>query len=187
MMSDDDDDRVIAVRSTATGGKREAKPWTKHVPSKQDKINRDPSQIQENLVGFEQIAPAEYATVAPGTFIRYVSCLANNKQQLRLGGVLVRNSAPEYWVLKSGRNKTKSVTWSVALKPTAKNPALNIFYRKKGMMCKDDNKQQLGAELFSLLESRKFFLVSAEKLQSMTGAPVPGADSRSAVLAKKKH
>ncbi len=173
----DTDNEIITIK---TGGGQRTKnttktPWVKHGKSKQDQISSDPALMQEKLDGFEQILPHEYVIMENGTFIRYV-CYANGKPQLRLGGYLIKNSAPDFWILKSGGHAGRSVTWSVALKPVKGKPA-NVYYRRKGVRYGKEEKIRYGAEVFESLESGKYILVATDRFETIVGHPVAGKEA----------
>jgi hypothetical protein len=178
-----DDDEVITIRYKKSAPPQNNEKLTKaqngdgfvktHA-SKQDDISSDPQQIKDFLSDFEQIKNEEYAKVEIGTFIRYIRYDPKTKKpQIRLGGYLIKNATPKYWVLKSGSKGKKAVSWSVPLITAKQGYIPNVYYRKKGLLPKDD-KLLYGAEVYESLESGRFKLVSVEEIEKMTGQPVPG-------------
>ena len=186
-----EDDEIITINARAKGPRRprgstgpkqsrqtngdDDTDWVKTEKSKQDEINSDPELVQQKLEDFEQILPEEYVKMQTGTFIRYLTFDDQQKPQLRLGGYLIKNAAPEYWVLKCGGKGKRQVTWSVPLQPRPDRPS-NVYYRRKGVLhCKED-KIRYGAEMYECVASGRKILVDPNEIEKMSGAKVPGCD-----------
>ena len=175
-MDDDDDRKVITVRTR--GGRNasrshnnsdtnEYQGWTKNEPSKQDKINQMSSKITEALENFERILPENYDKVEPGTFIRYIKYdEKSGKPQIRLGGYLIKNKAPTYWVLKT-KTKPRPITWSVQLK-NLKGTRPNEYFQKKGLLPRDE-KTRYALEVFDGLDSGQYKLIKTNMLETLVG------------------
>ena len=141
--------------------------WVKEKPSKQDRISADPILLREELREYQLIKPEEYQRITPGTFVRYIRYDTQNNPKLRLGGYLIKNGYPDYWVLRSGRGQ-KRVSWSVPLKGDVTRGRLaNQYYRKQGVM--PDEKTKYGVEVFEALASGRYMLVPTEVLEELTG------------------
>lgn len=141
--------------------------WVKTKPSKQDRISADPVLVRHELRDYQLISPQEYTRITPGTYIRYIRYDQHNKPKLRLGGYLIKNGSPDYWVLRSGRGKRR-VSWSVPLKGDSLRGRLaNQYYRKKGVF--PDEKVKYGTEVFEALASGRFMLIPTEVLEELTG------------------
>lgn len=152
--------------------------WKKTEPSKQDLINAEPDMMKQKLLEFERISAAKYAEIDIGTFIRYIRYDKDSVPQLRLGGYLIKNSAPDYWVLKSGGRGRRPVTWSVPLRGSSSpvNPAIpaNEYYMKRGVFNSRDERTRYGVEVYEALESGKMMLIETGKLEALTGQLLPG-------------
>lgn len=179
---DDDSEviRIIPIRDHREKPQRdtrrdreEVKKYRKAAPSKQDIISRDPEQVDAKLANFERISEDQYADVETGTFIRYKKFSANGKTaQIRLGGYVIKNSAPDYWVLRSG-SKGKQVTWSVPLKCVPSQSCKpNVYYKKAGLPSKSERERN-GAEALEALQSGRYRLIEVEKLNALTGEAPP--------------
>ena len=77
--------------------------------TKQDLISASPELLQKHLKNYVEIHPDNYEDISPGTMIRYI---LRKEKKFRLGGSLIKNAAPEYFVLK---NPFNDVIWSVNL------------------------------------------------------------------------
>ena len=76
--------------------------------TKQDIISSDKEQIKKKLEGWI-LVPEDYTyRIDCGIWIKYI----NKNGAFRNGGVLIKNSSPEYFVLK---NPFNDVIWSVNL------------------------------------------------------------------------
>jgi hypothetical protein len=191
--------KVITIRSRAGGGgdqrrsrrrqqqrrgddEEEEKPdyngWKKTRPSKQDEINAHPEQIKEKLFDFERVPEEKYETVEEGTFIRYIRYDKNNRPQLRLGGYMIKNGYPDYWVLKAGSRGRRPITWSVPLKgdPEKGIPA-NEYYTKKGLLHNREDRTRYALEVYDALKSGRYMLIPTQTLETLTGEMVPGRPS----------
>lgn len=188
MRSDDDDDeRCITILTGARRPDRQAEGrqqrkrqnkdrvshdrYVKEGPSLQDKISANPSLMDAKLADYELILPEEYPKMENGTYIRYVKTERNGKRKLCLGGVLIKNNYPDYWVLKS-KGGRRSVTWSVQLKPTRGCPA-NEYYRRKGVLYAKEDKIKYGAQVFDQVTSGKYCLVRTDYLANIAGHSIP--------------
>lgn len=155
------------------------KAWVKNGRSKQDYINDNPEEIQKQLENFEQILPEEYPKMENGTFIRYITYAKDNRPQLRLGGFLIKNGAPDYWVLKTGKNNTKRyVSWSVPLTTPPGNKRPNVYYRRKGVLYSKEEKIRFGASVFEALESGRYTMVETGKFEGILGHELPGRSAQ---------
>jgi hypothetical protein len=77
--------------------------------TKQDIISSDKEQIKKKLEGWI-LVPEDYTyRIDCGIWIKYI----NKNGSFRNGGILIKNSSPEYFVLK---NPIKNISWSVHLK-----------------------------------------------------------------------
>lgn len=77
--------------------------------TKQDIISSDKEQIKKKLEDWI-LVPNDYTyRVDCGVWIKYI----NKNGYFRNGGVLIKNSSPDYFVLK---NPIKKISWSVNLK-----------------------------------------------------------------------
>ena len=77
--------------------------------TKQDLISSDKDEIKKKLEGWI-LVPEDYThRLDCGLWIKYI----NKNGSFRNGGVLIKNSSPEYFVLK---NPIKKISWSVNLK-----------------------------------------------------------------------
>lgn len=77
--------------------------------TKQDIISSDKEQIKKKLEGWI-LVPEDYTyRIDCGIWIKYI----NKNGSFRNGGLLIKNSSPEYFVLK---NPIKNISWSVNLK-----------------------------------------------------------------------
>ena len=155
-----------------SNGRKSYKGWIKTAPSKQDEINTHPEQIKQKLLEYERIPPSKYDKIDTGTFIRYVRYDKNNRPQLRLGGYLIKNSAPDFWVLKADSRGRRLVTWSVPLKGNEK--AGNEYYMKRGILHSKEDRTRYGIEVYDALKSGRYMLVPTETLEAMTGQLLPG-------------
>jgi len=177
---EEDDNKVITIRprnnrrnnqssrqDKAYGG------WVKTKPSKQDQLN--PEQIKEKLFDYERISSDKYESMDTGTFIRYIRYDKNNRPRLRLGGYLIKNAAPDYWILKAGSKGRRPITWSVPLKGnTEKGIPANEYYVKKGILNNKDERMRYGLEVYEALKSGRYMLVPTDTLEMLTGQILPG-------------
>ena len=77
--------------------------------TKQDIISSDKEQIRKKLENWI-LVPEDYTyRVECGIWIKYI----HKNGSFRNGGVLIKNSSPDYFVLK---NPIKNISWSVNLK-----------------------------------------------------------------------
>lgn len=167
------------ARQTRQGEEDEEEPnyggWVKTAPSKQDQINARPDEIQEKLLNFERIPPEKYKDIEPGTFIRYVRYDRDNMPKLRLGGCMIRNGYPDYWVLKAGGRGRRPITWSVPLKGNPeKGIPSNEYYMKRGILHSRDDRTRYGLEVYEALKSGRYMLIESDRLQALTGELLPG-------------
>jgi hypothetical protein len=177
-MSDDDDEfKIISIglnklfnRGGGSGyarGPKGLKPvdeFQKTHPSLQDKISNDVKLFHAKIDNFEAIAEKDYADISLGTFIRYVTYDKDGHPKLRLGGFLVNNKAPQYWVLRSGSRGKKHITWSVNLQATPRN----LMLKRKGVPTKSEEDVH-AREALEALSSGKYHLVPRSLLQELTG------------------
>ena len=180
----DDEDKIITFRTRGNpkiDNKSGYRGWVKTAESKQDRISANPEQVREKLTDFVLISVEEYPLVDTGTFIRYIRYSEKNEPKLRLGGYLIKNGAPEFWVLKSGGKGRKPVTWSVPLKGTAERTA-SEYYCKKGIIHSKDERTRYGGEVYEALKSGRYMLVETDTLEGLLGQALPGKGSP-----KKKH
>lgn len=175
-MSDeeDDDQKIITIglnklNSRGNGGRgakglRPIDEYQKTHPSLQDRISENVELFESKIENFDPIGDKDYADISVGTFIRYITFDKHRQPKLRLGGYLVNNKAPQYWVLRSGSRGKKHITWSVNLQA---KPA-NIFFKRKGVPTKSE--EQIHArEAYEALSSGKYHLVPRETLQQLMG------------------
>jgi hypothetical protein len=177
-MSDeeDDDQKIITIGfnklnsrggsrgSSRAKGLRPIDEYQKTHPSLQDRISENVELFESKIENFDPIADKDYADISVGTFIRYITFDKHQQPKLRLGGYLVNNKAPQYWVLRSGSRGKKHITWSVNLQA---KPA-NIFFKRKGVPTKSE--EQIHArEAYEALSSGKYHLVPRETLQQLMG------------------
>lgn len=123
----------------------------------QDKISKDAKKIKEKLKDFEKIERDDYSFIAPGTFIRYLKKLPNNRIKYCHGGILIINASPSYWILKNRLPDGTPTTWSVQLQTD------NIYYCKKH----DDVPQKSLQEVCEMVLSGEYRLVKASLLSKM--------------------
>jgi hypothetical protein len=183
--SSEEAERVITIRSRGTVGRPQTQVqpqttsasdgWVKTRPSKQDEINAHPERIKEKLFDFERIPPEKYEKIEDGTYIRYIKYDKHNRPQLRLGGYLIKNGYPDYWVLKAGSKGRRPITWSVPLKGNPKEgiPA-NQYYSKKGLLHSREDRTRYGVEVYDALKSGRYMLVPTDVLEGLTGELLPG-------------
>lgn len=168
-MSDEEDNnqRIITIRAKPKPSKPiPKKDWCKTEASMQDRISMDKFLINDKLKNFDVISALQYSDIDIGTFIRYVTFDRYGNRKLRLGGFLICNNAPDYWVLRSGAKGKHSVTWSVNLKCDPKKaPLPNVYYKKKGMPLKSE-KQQFKEEAFQAITTGGFRLVHKSLLDN---------------------
>jgi hypothetical protein len=176
-MSSEDDDVITIMRKKPNQieeGTVSRDGFVKTCASKQDDINSDPTQIQTLLADYEQILPNEYNKMENGTFIRYIKYDSKSKPQIRLGGFLIKNGAPDYWVLKAGSKGRRAITWSVPLTKTQGATQPNVYYRKKGVLHGKEDKIRYGADVYECLESGRYTLIQTDVLENIVGHTVPG-------------
>lgn len=176
-MSDDDDEfKIISIglnklfnRGGGSGHTRRPKglkpvdEFQKTHPSLQDKISNDVKLFHAKIDNFDAIAEKDYADISLGTFIRYVTYDKDGHPKLRLGGFLVNNKAPQYWVLRSGSRGKKHITWSVNLQATPRN----LMLKRKGVPTKSEEDVH-AREALEALSSGKYHLVPRSLLQELT-------------------
>ena len=85
----------------------------------QDRISSDIDAMYKRLKNYIPIPKENHKDVPVGKWIKYVS----HEGKYRCGGILIKNGAPDFYVLKS-----KSLTWSVDL---CKNKIFMEDYKKK--------------------------------------------------------
>ena len=203
--SSDEEDRIITIRPRGgrggRGNKRQQprtdpvtpgtdeevetgsepagyKGWVKTKPSKQDEINAHPEQIKQKLLQFERVPPEKYETVDTGTYIRYVRYDADQVPKLRLGGYLIKNGYPDYWILKAGSRGRRPITWSVPLKGNIeKGIPSNEYYTKRGILHNREDRTRYGLEVYDALKSGRYMLVETKTLEGLTGQLLPGRKS----------
>ena len=176
-MSSEDDDVITIMRKKPNQieeGAVSRDGFVKTCASKQDDINSDPNQIQTLLADYEQILPSEYSKMENGTFIRYMKYDNKSKPQIRLGGYLIKNGAPAYWVLKAGSKGRRAITWSVPLTKPQGATLPNVYYRKKGVLHGKEDKIRYGADVYECLESGRYTLIQTDVLENIVGHTVPG-------------
>lgn len=153
--------------------------WSKDGPSVQDRLNENPELISERLLDFERIPQEKYKDIETGTFIRYLSYRnASTEPKLRLGGYLIKNGYPDYWVLKSGGRGRRATTWSVPLKgnPQKGIPA-NEYFMRRGILHTRDERMRYGAEVYDALKSGRYMLIETDRLEGLTNELLPGRPS----------
>ena len=96
--------------------------------TRQDKISMNIDVMYKKLKKYIPIPKENHIDVPVGIWIKYVS----QEGKYRNGGVLIKNSAPDYYVLKCGR-----LTWSVNL---SKNKIFMKDYKKKRIEDIEKNK-----------------------------------------------
>ena len=74
----------------------------------QDTVSNDIEKIKHYLTGYFLVPPKYYGKILCGARIRYIS----HAGDFKFGGVLVKNAAPDYLVLKNIR---RNFSWSVNL------------------------------------------------------------------------
>ena len=74
----------------------------------QDVVSKDIEKIKYYLSGFFLVPPKYYGKILCGTRVRYIS----HSGDFKFGGILVKNVAPDYLVLK---NIKRNISWSVNL------------------------------------------------------------------------
>ena len=74
----------------------------------QDAVSKDINKIKYYLNGYFLVPSKYYGKILCGTRIRYIS----HSGDFKFGGVLVKNVAPDYLVLK---NIKRNLSWSVNL------------------------------------------------------------------------
>ena len=160
----DDDNRVITIKTRPTArqtGTRKVphKEYCKTAPSMQDLLSMDRELMISKLNNFQQISEGTYHDIDVGTFIRYLTFDRYSNMKLRLGGILVVNHAPDYWVLRSGAKGKSHITWSVPLKCIPKrSPRANVYFMRKGTPLKSE-KQLHGPDALTILTSGTHKLV----------------------------
>ena len=165
-MSDDD---VITI-GLKKKSYNQTKKWAKSEPSLQDKISENIDNIKKALKEYEPIPITDYKNIPTGTFIRYLHFdKKKNSPLIRLGGYMIKNCYPDYWVLKCGgaKGKKKVMTWSVPLQKTEKQSRANIYFKKKGTTREDRIKY--GAEIYDSIQSGKYTLIETKKLEELLG------------------
>jgi hypothetical protein len=74
----------------------------------QDKISKNPEELNKKMEGYIQIYPENYKDIECGIWVKYLT--EDNKY--RSGGILKMNRAPDYFVLKNSFN---NLSWTVNL------------------------------------------------------------------------
>jgi hypothetical protein len=155
-------DRVITISLREPRKKRTKKVQAKYQqpegPTTQDRLSANPLLMQDKLRHFEKIEPTQYVDVQPGTFIRYLvhkeirspDGKERVNTKIRMGGYILVNSFPDYWVLQAKGNSKKSVTWSVPLKARSGNLP-NEYFRRKGLLIKTDKMRYAEAAFDSII------------------------------------
>lgn len=155
---DEKDDDIFILKNKPTT-------WQKTQPSKQDLINKDINQIKNKLSDYQLIPQHKYESIEIGTYIRYVR-FVGNKPEIRLGGILIKNGYPNYWVLKNAK-KGSSIKWSVQLKPK-RNQFPNKYFAKKDSLNSREEKTKFGREVYDALKNGKYMLVPTKTLELLT-------------------
>lgn len=170
MSDESEENHTISIRANpvkpprAKRNREEAKDYCKTEPSMQDIISKDPNLVKDKLKGYERIPVAQYAELEAGTFIRYVMFDQKGNPKIRLGGYIIKNGAPDYWVLRSGAKGKSAVTWSVPLKCNLKQSSkANVYFRKAGLASRGE-KEQAGLELYEAVKSGRYQLIDTSKL-----------------------
>lgn len=172
----EDIDRVITInlrdgpKRTTKKKKKKAEEYQREGPTTQDRLSANPLLMQDKLRHFEKIEPSQYADVEPGTFIRYLvhkairspNGKARHNTKIRMGGYVIVNSYPDYWVLQSKGSTGKSVTWSVPLKARA-GLIPNDYFRRKGVLIKSEKMRRAEAAYDSIMR-REVDLVEPQVL-----------------------
>lgn len=122
--------------------------------TRQDIISLDKDEIRRKFEGFIRIQEDEYPMIQPNTYIRYLK----DGKLYRVGGTLVLNKWPKYWLLKS--TDGKNIKWSVPLEETK-----NIYFRKDmEEMAKLKSKKD---KLYEAVMEGRFKLISPEDYQKV--------------------
>ena len=95
--------------------------YIRPIVTEQDKISMDTDVIYNKVKGFIKLPKENYGDVPYGVWIKYVSY----EGKYRNGGILIKNGAPDYFVLK---NISKKITWIFNLK---KNVIFMEDFKKK--------------------------------------------------------
>ena len=77
--------------------------YIRPIVTEQDKISMDTDVIYNKVKGFIKLPKENYGDVPYGVWIKYVSY----EGKYRNGGILIKNGAPDYFVLK---NISKKIT-----------------------------------------------------------------------------
>jgi hypothetical protein len=134
--------------------------WVKQGKSRQDKISEDSKEFLKRFEGYSEIKHEEYSLIPEGTWIRYMKYEPGTKFgfKYRSGGLLARNSYPDYWVLKplGGRGKN----WSVPLK------SKNRYFKKDR---KEEKKiKDKKDKLYHAINDGKYVLLSIDDYKRLT-------------------
>lgn len=125
--------------------------------TKQDKISQSVYSIKEKLEDYEQIDREDYPHIPPGTFIRYLKKLPNDRIKYCHGGLLAINAYPKYWILKNKTPDGTFKTWSVQLQND------NMYFCKKHDSVPEKSLQ----EICEMVMSGKYRLVKADLLSKL--------------------
>lgn len=74
----------------------------------QDKISKNPEELNKKMEGYIQIYPENYKDIECGIWVKYIT----EDKKYRSGGLLKLNKAPDYFVLKNSFN---NISWTVNL------------------------------------------------------------------------
>ena len=74
----------------------------------QDKISKNPEELNKKMEGYIQIYPENYKDIECGVWVKYIT----EDKKYRSGGILKMNRAPDYFVLKNSFN---NISWTVNL------------------------------------------------------------------------
>ena len=118
--------KITSIRLT------EDKKYKKEKITKQDKISNNLEQIKKKLDGYEEIPDESLILIPTGIWIKYIS----DENKYRHGGMLIKNSYPQYFVLK---NPTLNKTWCVDLKK-------NTIYVNSSVIEKEDDVTESDSE-----------------------------------------
>ena len=74
----------------------------------QDKISKNPEELNKKMEGYIQIYPENYKDIECGIWVKYIT----EDKKYRSGGLLKLNKSPDYFVLKNSFN---NISWTVTL------------------------------------------------------------------------
>ena len=104
--------------------------YVRPIVTEQDRISMDTDMIYDRVKGLIKLPKENYGDVPTGVWIKYVSY----EGKFRNGGMLIKNGAPDYFVLK---NIGRKITWSVNLK---KNVIFMEDFKKRQLEKIEKNK-----------------------------------------------